>query len=136
MKTTTTILLLIAVVLLGFIAFNGQDKEPTNFGSSMGDVYTASSTVYTTTAGKAIVLTPRNEGRAWMTITNMTGTITYLALGNATTTPNDTPIVEDAEYTILVPASGMYTFDEDNRYTGAIIASSSAAVTLRVTEIY
>ncbi len=136
MNKTITILLIIAVGLLGVIAFNStSEKAEKILGFGGYDLYTASSTEYTTTAGEATVLTPRNETRGWMTITNMTATATYLAL-NATTTPNTAPGVTDAEYTILIPASGMYTFGDENGYTGAVIASSSAAVTLRVTEVY
>lgn len=137
MKTLITMGVIIILALAGAAGYllppisnDGQ----ISFGGG-ADYKNASSTVYTNAAGQAVVLSPVNEGRGWATITNMTATAAYLAL-NATTSPNTVPILADAKYTILVPASGMYTFNEDNRYTGAIIATSSAAVTLRFTEIY
>lgn len=129
-------LTLIMVVIIGVGLYLNLNKE--DIKQSLGGGYdykNASSTVYTNVAGQAVVLAGTNEGRGWATVTNMTATAVYLAL-NATTSPNTLPILPDASYTILVPASSMYTFGEDNRYTGPIIATSSAAVTLRFTEIY
>ena len=130
-----SLLTLIMVVVIGVIIYTKSDVEnPVNLGSG-ADYKNASSTVYTNVAGQAVVLSPTNEGRGWAVVTNMTATAAYLAL-NATTSPNTVPILADTAYTILVPASTSYTFNENNRWVGPIIATSSAAVTLRFTEIY
>ena len=135
-RINTVIGLLIALlVVVGIgIAFNKPTVNEVALGRG-GDFKTASSSVVSNAIGAAAILAPANEGRGWMSITNMTATAAYLAL-NATSSPNAVPILADTKYTILVPASSTYTFNEDNRYTGQVIATSSAACTFRVTEIY
>jgi len=131
-----SIITLIIVVVIGVVIYVRSDSEKSlNLGFSGADYYIASSTVYSNAAGRAVVLSPRNESRGWMVIQNMTATAANLAF-NATTSPNTAPILADAKYTIPIAASGSYTINSDNRYTGAIIATSSAACTFRVTEIY
>ena len=100
--------------------------------SPVNSFFSASSSAVTTTAGKGIQVLQPNAGRHYAMITNTTATIAYLSL-NSTTTPNGTVGVTDASYTIPLAASGgYYVINLDNLYTGGVLASSSAAVTIRV----
>ena len=129
-------LTLIIVVIIGSVLlFKSKSGKPLILGGSENDYYTASSTVITNEAGKGVVLVNRNPGRGWMVVQNMTATAANLSL-YATTSPNTTPILADTKYTIPIAASGSYTFNSYNRYTGIVLATSSAACTFRVTEIY
>ena len=131
-----SVLTLIIVVIIGVLTFADDNTEQGGLLGGGGlDYVNASSTVYANVAGQAVILAAPNPGRGWMVIQNMTATVANLAL-NATTSPNSTPILADTKYTIPIAASGSYTFNDDNRYIGRIIASSSAANTFRVTEIY
>lgn len=140
LKRLNAFVLVIAVVLVTMLVVSSYNNK-SGIGEMLGGggvnygFNNASSTVYSNLAGKAVVLTPANKQRGAMVITNMTATVAYISL-NATTTPNTAPILADTKYTILVPASGSYTFSGDMKYNGAMIATSSAACTFRVTELY
>lgn len=127
---------MIIVVLIFVVAlFNKGTLVEQNLGGTGPGYKNASSTSFVTTAGEATILLPVNPGRGLAIIQNMTATVAYLAF-HATSSPNTVPILGDKEFSIPLAASGgTYYITDTNRYIGQIIASSSAAVTLRVTEV-
>jgi len=131
------IIILATLLLVGTVGYTFIDKPEPNidFGWTT-DLYTASTTVYTTTAGEATIILAKNTSRAGAYIWNSTATAAYLSY-HATTSPNTAPILADKEFVIPLAAStGTYVINEDNPWSGQVIASSSAAVTLYVMEIY
>ena len=132
-----TIIILAILLLVGAVGYSlFVIPEPNlDFGWTT-DLYSASTTAYTTTAGKATILLAKNPSRAGAYIWNSTATAAYLSY-HATTSPNTVPILGDKEFVIPLAAStGTYVINEDNPWGGQVIASSSAAVTLYVMEIY
>lgn len=134
-----------AIVIIAVIAFVGAAigyniNQPTDkpLGGGTGlDYRNASSTVITTSAGLAKIILRDNPGRGWAVVQNLTATVAYLALNATTTAAQLAGGLADKEFVIPIAASGgTYTFSDTNRYIGQVIASSSAAVSLRVLEIY
>ena len=138
MKIFYTIVVIAVMAFVGAaIGYNlNQPEQP--FGGGTGlDYKIASSTTYTTAAGKASIVLAVNPGRGWAVIQNLTATVAYLALNATTTAAQLNGGLADKEFVIPVAASGgTYTFADTNRYIGQVIASSSAAVTLRMLEVY
>lgn len=129
------LVIIIAVLAIGLFAYS---KYNGSFGASAtNDFYAGTVTATTTTlaAGKASVVLKENNGRSFATLTNVSGTIAYLAF-NATSSPNTIPLLEEKNYVIPLAASGgSYTINLDNLYLGQVIATSSAAVEIRALEV-
>lgn len=129
------IITLIIVVIIGVKVFSDKTID-TIFGGGGISYATATSSVYTTAAGQATIVLKANPGRGIAVLQNLTATVAYLAF-HATSSPNTIPLLEDRYFVIPLAASGgTYQIDEDNPYVGQVIASSSAAVTIRALEAY
>lgn len=124
------------MVALIFVFMLFKTKELTPSFGGVGSYSNASSTTYVTVAGKATILLPKDVGRAGAYFQNITATVAYLSY-HATTSPNSVPTLGDKEFVIPLAASGgTYVINNTNLWVGQVIASSSAAVTIRVMEIH
>jgi len=138
MKNYLKILIGLGILILTMVVIISLNipKVDVSLGGSSISYPNASSSVFTTTAGEATIVLKANVGRGIAIFQNTTATVAYLAF-HATTSPASIPVLEDRYFIVPLSASGgTYEINEDNPYTGQVIASSSAAVTIRVTEIY
>lgn len=133
-----TVFGIMAVIIVYTLAVNSQ--EGILGANSINDFFYGDSTATTTTLSAAVgkdndIILSSNSARRFAVITNVGGTIAYLAYTNATSS-TDIAAIPAARFNIpLVANGGSYTINMDNLYKGAIIATSTAAVEIRALEI-
>lgn len=132
-KTIIWVIGVAIALIAGFYAGKAIAPSLVGGGSATSFYANATATTTTTSIGKASTVLKKNTARKYAICTNISATIAYLGLYSTSTSGAwYSPVINDAYFAIPLAASGgSYVFNSENLYTGAVVASSSAAVTIR-----
>jgi len=140
-QKTIIIISLALAVIIGFMALNFKDNDmlgASQINSFVSGAVTATTTTLSLKVGDYNdVILNANGARKYVEITNVGGTIAYLAYINSTaTTSAALAAIAPANFVIPLAASGgKYVINLDNLYRGRILATSTAAVEIRALEV-